>query len=174
MPDLVTTAGSASANSFASSDECDLYCEGRLNASAWTGGSDDDKDAALIEATRDINGMLFTGRKATLTQALQWPRILAPNPDSGFAFQYFTSSEIPQRVKDATCELALQYLKLGTTDLAAYDTSLNVIEKTVDVLTTRYAEPFQRPKGLARFPRVLTYLQPLLASRSATSNVLRG
>lgn len=167
------TPGSATANSFVTSAEMTSYCEARLNASVWTGAAA--QLPALAEATRDISLMGFAGMRATSTQALDWPRIFAPNPDSPFYPDYFASTVVPQRVKDATCELALQYLKLGTTDLAAIPDTQYVIEKTVDVLTTRYAEPYQRPKGLARFPRVMEFLRPLLSYRSSlVTPVFRG
>ena len=43
------------------------------------------------------------------TQALVWPRQWALDPDAAWPdTTYFSTTEIPQRVKDACCELALQ------------------------------------------------------------------
>jgi hypothetical protein len=50
----------------------------------------------------------------------------------------------------------------GTTDVAAAGATDGIIEKTVDVLTTVYAQPSQRAQGLARFPRVMKLIGPLL------------
>lgn len=164
------TVGGASANSFVTEVEADAYLEARLNASAWTGSN---KAVALVEATRELNTRDWAGRKATDTQSLLWPRQWAPDPD-GPSCGYLSSSVIPQRIKDATCELALEFLKAGSTDLAAQDPNAGVIEKTVDVLTTRW-QPYQRPtSGLARFPRIMALIAPLLASSGLTVQTVRG
>jgi hypothetical protein len=49
------------------------------------------------------------------TQALSWPRSGAAKPDSVYGTSYnlvdvYLTTEIPQLVKDAQCELALAYL----------------------------------------------------------------
>lgn len=149
--------------------------DARLNASAWTDETDDDQKArALIEATRDLEALSWVGTKASSTQALQWPRSWAPNPDASFGGTYYSDSEIPQRVKNATMELALEYLRAGSTDVAAIDSNQNVIEKTVDVLTTRYSEPYSRAQGINRYPRVIGMLRPLLASYGSSVPTVRG
>lgn len=172
---IVATAGSASANSFVTSAEATTYHEGRLNSSAWSSAVADDQNRALVEATRELNLLSYSARKASDTQSLQWPRFFAKDPDAAyFQIWYFASTVIPQRMKDATCELALEFLKAGTTDVAALDPTINVIEKTVDVLTTRYAEPEKRRKGLARFPRVWNLVAPLLDSSFGNTPIVRG
>jgi hypothetical protein len=70
-------------------------------------------------------------------------------------------------VKDATCELAFQFVKAGTTDLAALPTSADVASKSVDVLQTQYVDPSQRKQGLARFPRIMARIRPLMATANA-------
>ncbi len=177
MPTLVATVGSASANSFVTVAECDTYCDARLNASAWTDETDDDqKIRALIGATQELSSRAgWIGDRASSTQALAWPRINAENPDSAWpGHTWYRTTEIPQRVKDATCELALQSLILGTTDLAAADPTLNVRRKVVDVLETEYFEPQQRVKGLGRFPSVIRYIAPLLSGSSSSVPIIRG
>jgi hypothetical protein len=174
MPTLVATAGSASANSFATVSEGDTYCDTRLNASAWTGETDDDEKArALIEATRELNVLTYVGYTVTETQALVWPRDYATDPDSP-TLDYFKNTVIPQRVKDATMELALQFLIAGTTDLAALDATQGVIRKRVDVLETEWATPYLRPTGLKRFPRVWALVQPLLVVQGNSVPTVRG
>jgi hypothetical protein len=141
------------------------YCEGRLNAGAWTGA--DAQLPALVEATRDLSLLPWKGYRATAVQALAWPRTEVVNPDLPNSVgdptaQFYADDVVPQRVKDATCELALQYLVAGTTDLASLSPTAEVIRKKVDVLDTEFARPVDRPQGLARFPRVLQFLGPLL------------
>jgi hypothetical protein len=175
MPAAVdATVGGASANSYVTIAEADAYLVARLNAGAWeTDATADEKIRAVIEATRELDRLSWQGRRASTTQALAWPRYWVVDPDSPSAFNV-DSTIIPQRVKDATCELALEFLRAGTTDLAALDPTTGVIEKTVDVLTTRYAEPGMRPTGLARYPRILRDIQPFLAGSSVQGRVARG
>lgn len=164
---VVETVGSASANSFVSVAEADAYLEARLNSSAWTGT--EPKKIAVIEATRELTRLMWVGSRTDTTQALSWPRTYAIDPDvpapsllGDIAELYFDDDVIPQRVKDATCELALEFLKAGTSDLAAQDAKQNVIQKTIGPISTTYSEPYQRARGLARFPRVLELIAPLL------------
>lgn len=166
---VVETVGSASANSFVSVAEADAYLEARLNSSLWAGT--EPKKQAVIEATREISAMIWQGYRVTATQALSWPRANAPDPDAISDYVYFDTDVIPQRVKDATCELALEFLKAGTTDIAGTDKGAGVIEKTVDVLTTRWASP--TPGGLARYPRVMKLLAPLLGIGSGQVRLVR-
>jgi len=173
---IVATAGSATANSFCTEAEAITYVATRLNASAWTTASGstctEDEKKALCEATREISALFFLGTRATDTQALAWPRLYAPEPDNPNS-DYYEDTEIPQRVKDAAAELAFQFLKAGTTDIAALDANLGVVENTIDVLTKRY-QPYQRPTGLARFPSVMRFLAPLLATTAGVTRLVRG
>lgn len=83
------------------------------------------------------------------------------------------SACLPTRVKNANIELALEFLKAGTTDLAVADPNAGIIEERIDVLNTRW-EPYQRPTGLARYPRVLAYIAPMLASYAGGLEVARS
>jgi hypothetical protein len=67
-------------------------------------------------ATKRIDQELFVGYRVTNTQALKWPRYAAPIPDSAGWYGYYPVTEIPQPIKDATCEFAL--LILGSDVLA--------------------------------------------------------
>jgi hypothetical protein len=150
----------------------------RLNASAWTTltGSTctETEKAAMLEATRELNNLAWYGRRSTTTQKLQWPRWYVSDPDSPVGF-YVDPTVVPQRVKDAQCEWAFQFLNAGTTDIASLDTSVGVIEKTIGPLTTRWSEA-SRPQGLARFPSVKRFIAPLLENfgSSYISTLVRG
>jgi hypothetical protein len=176
MPTLVTTAGSATANSFATLAQFTTYCDGRLNASTTVDAADDDDVLrALIEATKELTLLSYIGQQTSTTQALAWPRSLAQNPASLPYLSWYATTEIPQRIIDATCEYALQFLKAGTSDLAGQDTAKNVIEKTVGPLTTRFSEPYQRASGMRKYPRVWALVEPLLCSVSPNVvEVIRG
>lgn len=165
---LVPDVGSASANSFVSLAEAEAYIEGRMNAGAW-----DSSIESLVEATRDVSVVAYLGYRADDTQALSWPRRLARNPDASVPGTLFDSDVIPTRVKEATIELALEYLRAGTVDVASLPSTANVIRRKVDVLETEYSHPSQRPKGLARYPRVLALLGPLMAAGSGQPRLVR-
>ena len=166
------TVGGATANSYALLSDAMTYMAGRLNSSAWDSATTDSQNRALVSASTELTALAWEGRRATTVQALAWPRWMAPNPDSPVGFLY-DSGIVPDRVKNATCELAFQFLVAGTTDIAALDPNLAVTEKTVDVLTTRY-QPYQKPTGLARFPSVMRFIRPLLASMTNTTAILHG
>jgi hypothetical protein len=169
---IVATVGSASANSYVTLAECTTYMEARLNSDAFDDAAEDSKNRALVEATRELTVLPWDGLPVTATQALAWPRQWSRDPDSPVQ-DYFETDVIPQRVKDAACELAFQFLKAGTTDVAAEPAEFGVIEKTVDVLTTRY-EPRQRSTGLRRYPRVWDRVAPLLQYSPSTRRLVRG
>lgn len=169
------TVGGASSNSFVTLAEATTYMEARLNGSTWTSATTDNQNRALVEATRELSSREYTGMKASSTQALQWPRSFAVNPDINWVGNPFYASDIiPQRVKDATCELAFQFLKAGTTDIAALDPKQYVTQKTVGPISTSYAEPFYKPQGLGRFPSVMRYIKPLLTGSNNSAEVIRG
>ncbi len=113
MP-LITTAGAADANSYASLAEANAYCSGHLYASGWFALSDTQKESALIMTGRGLDGMprAWTGTASTATQAMGWPRIgmLSRN---GFAIE---SGAVPVDLKNAQSEFALQ---LASTNLMA-------------------------------------------------------
>jgi hypothetical protein len=161
--DLVAQAASPAANTFADEDTMTAYCDGRLGGAVWT--ADPSQFAALVEASRDLSTLSWRGLRASATQALAWPRAWVSDPDHPTG-RFYGATEIPRRVVDATCELALQYLALGG-DPARPDPLANVVRKKVDVLETEYAAPAVRARGIARFPRVLAMVQPLLAGGGA-------
>lgn len=171
------TAGGAAANSYVTEAEQIAYMATRLNASTWTTltGSTctETEKAAMLEATRELSALEWTGRRSTTTQTLAWPRWYVCNPDSPVGF-YYDSSIVPDRVKSAACEWAFQFLKAGTTDIAALDTNVGVIEKVVGPLTTRWSD-HTRPQGLARFPSVRRFIAPLLVTQGPyQSTLVRG
>lgn len=113
------TVGGANANCYVESVAVaqDYYDE-RLNVSAWTNATEDEKTRALISATRWLDTVPFTGVKVSQSQALQWPRYGATDHD-GYEFD---TASIPLLIQHATMELALVLLRDadgGTDTLAA-------------------------------------------------------
>lgn len=173
---ITASVGSASANSFVTEAEQIDYVATRLNASEWTtvSGSEctEDEKKAMISATRTLSAQKWIGRRTDDTQALSWPRWDVPDPHSpnGFVVE---SDVVPQDIKNATMELAFQYINMGTTDLNALPNYAGVIEKTVDVITTRWEGAHSQRVGLDRFPLVMDWIRPYLAGRGVV-DVVRG
>lgn len=179
------TVGGADANSFVLETEIIAYMNTRLNRTGWAtiSGSTctDDEKRGMIEATREISALTYKGERVNSTQALSWPREDCPNPDSpgidsvgGETLGDYPSDEIPQRVKDATCELAFQFLKAGTTDVASLDADVNKQAKVTGPLSTTFVAPHERKQGLARYPRVMAFLAPLIdAAKTGGLTVVR-
>lgn len=110
MPTIDATPKGASANSYSTQAAATIYFDERLNVTEWTAAVSDDKDRALIMATRLLDEFFDwyeykTDR--TTPQALMWPRSglydregIAIDPDT-----------IPDPIFRATCEIALFLLK---------------------------------------------------------------
>lgn len=97
---LVATPGAANANSYVTLVEAQAYFADRVFTDPWDDA--DDQSKALITATKRLDQESFMGDRATETQSLKWPR-MGVYTDGVL----IGDSVIPQKVKDATCELAL-------------------------------------------------------------------
>ncbi len=95
------TLSSASANSYVTLAEADTYFETVPNSSTWDDKTDDQKNRALISATRWIDSLNFYGDRCDNGQALKWPR-----NNYHVDRVELTCSLIPADIKYATYELA--------------------------------------------------------------------
>ena len=68
------TLGGASANSYVTLADADAYFETVPDSTDWVSKSTDQKNRALISATRWIDVLSFYGKRCSETQALKWPR----------------------------------------------------------------------------------------------------
>ena len=98
---IVATLSGASANSYVTLAEANTYFETVPDSSTWTDKTDDQKNRALISATRWIDALSFYGDRCTETQALKWPRENYTVDGIDLA-----CSLIPAGIKTATYELA--------------------------------------------------------------------
>lgn len=121
---IVATAGSASANSYATIQEGDDYHSTHLYADDWTDTDDDTKCKALQMATRLLDQWFeWNGETASNTQALLWPRDLVTGPNG-----YLEANDaIPTGIRDGTCELARQLIAENRT--ADSDTGTQGVKK---------------------------------------------
>lgn len=125
--DIITTVGGSASTSYVTLAEFANYRDqNRINADAFDAATVDNKIRALMMAARRLNRENWRGSKVDGTQALAWPRYEVPKKDSaltgtanqrlndfsmGFWGEYYESTEIPDVVKDAQCELAIAYLE---------------------------------------------------------------
>lgn len=86
-------------NPYADRHEANAYFQYRLGTQKWDAASEDDQNAALQMASDDIDKLPLRGFRRSTTQLRRFPRDYAPD------------DLVPEAVKFATCELALEYLK---------------------------------------------------------------
>lgn len=172
----------AAAESYISAADATTYHTANGN-SAWT-GTDAVKEAALRRACRYLDGeyrQRWKGQKVyPLTQVLEWPRVgvsVIDGPqqyydvppsfyDSAYS-GFLAITTIPQRLKDAQCELAL----LALAGALAPTVDGSVRREKIDVLETEYA-PGVRP-GKKSYPVVDQLLSDFLRPLGS-SDALRG
>lgn len=107
MPTIIATAGANNANSYCTVAEADAYFETQLYATTWTDADQEDKEKAMIMATRILDEEIdWQGVKTSEDQALRWPRGNVEDRDG----YIFVNDEIPVFLQNATAELAHQLL----------------------------------------------------------------
>jgi hypothetical protein len=118
-------------DSYVTLTDANTYFTNRLYSDEWSAATDGDKEIALKMATRKIDMQPIIGRKASIDQTLQFPRLLysdAKQPYGntvqerlkGTAGLYnlpgwIAEDGVSQDVKDAQCEEAFAILKNGST-----------------------------------------------------------
>lgn len=141
------------ADSYVSVADCDTYHAARGNA-AWT-GTDAVKESAIRKAVAYLDGHYRNRLKGIMVdpinQLLAWPRY-----DVVIDGVTIASDTIPQRLKDAQCELALIAL---SADLAP-NVSAGIKREKVDVLETEYFAG--APAGTTVYTAVNNLLATLL------------
>lgn len=95
------TLSGASSNSYVTLADADAYFETTPDSGTWTDKTTDQKNRALISATRWIDALSFYGDRCTDTQALKWPR-----EDYTVDGVDLVCTLIPDGIKTATYELA--------------------------------------------------------------------
>ncbi|MGB0878685.1 MAG: DnaT-like ssDNA-binding protein [Mycobacterium sp.] len=170
---VVATVGSATANSYDEVANITTYIEGRLNSSAWDSASGDTQNRAAVEATRTLELMPWRGTRVDATQALAWPREYVPirDPSTASASSYYSSTAIPTDIKEALAELALEFVKAGTTDLGVAATGSNLKRKKIDVLEWEYSAA--QVEGLQKFTRVMVKIDHYLEPTAYSNEVVR-
>lgn len=122
---IVATAKGVNSNSYVTLAEADLYHESILYSDAWDDATDDEKNRALVTATRLLDTWFeWFGEVTALNQALQWPRraVLKPGISDGQVPALVVNDwhepyavlldqdVVPTIIKNATSELARHLL----------------------------------------------------------------
>lgn len=167
MPLIVETGdGLSNSNSYVSVAEADTYHADFGNAD-WAGASTEEKEAALVHATKAIDllfGQDYLSTVVSSTQALLFPRLTFLIN----GWQVVQSDAVPRQLKEAVCEVAL--LRLNGVDV--YSTPNNtsriksesVSAEGVSVSTTYSGQ--QTVERYSNFWKVELILRPILRSPS--------
>jgi hypothetical protein len=165
-----TGAGLTDANAYANAADGDAYHAGHLYATAWTAASAANKDAALVMATRLIDGEYqFAGWKTSATQALQWPRASCLDPDAADAD--VPADTVPPAVVAATCELARELL---VADRTAAPPGEGLKYESVGTTQTGYDKTDKRPVIPPVAQALLGKFGTLLNRRSGAVRLMRA
>lgn len=158
----------SNAESYVSVADASTYHALRGNT-LWATMSEGEMEAALRRATdylvqtyRD----LWAGCRATITQALDWPREDAPIKDAP-ALSYYASDEVPQGVKNAC---ALMAFKAASGELDA-DLSPPVLSEKVGPIEVAYAPGARQT---VRYPAIDNMLAPFLRGGRGSIPVARA
>lgn len=162
-----TISGPAS-NSYIAVATADSYFALHLDgATYWASIPTGTKQAALVQASNRIDMEQFSGRPASDSQRLQWPRSFVvarnqyPNQNilEGAGGQYYVSSTIiPKELEEAVCEQALYYLKQQAGDFT-------VDENDLETLTAYKIGPIDVGiKGNLKADRIPTKVKRLLSA----------
>jgi hypothetical protein len=102
------------ANTYIGLTDANAYFEGRAHSEEWEAANPDEKEVALVNATRSIDQMMdyYGWRVNKTTQSLGWPRVWVNDPEGWqlYGSTFYPSNAIPQKLKEAVCEMALVIL----------------------------------------------------------------
>jgi len=97
-------------NSYVTLNEANEYFADRYGAEVWVSLDNNAKDDLLVTATRTLDQEVWTGVAVSTSQSLSWPRSgTYYEPKQGYVIE-LPEDSIPQRIKEATFELALHYI----------------------------------------------------------------
>lgn len=83
------------------------YFEAHLHASTWNDATDEQRKAAVVQATRTIDSLMtWKGRRVDANQAREWPRY-----GVRYDGHYIETDVIPTRLREATLEMAMALLE---------------------------------------------------------------
>lgn len=156
--------GITNANAYVSVSEADSYFQARNNTS-WNARNTPDKEKAILYATSFLDGVFYwLGHIKKNEQALGWPRILVYDKEH----RPIDSDSVPRKIKDATCELALEGLDKPLSPSLARGGDIK--RQKVSSLEIEY---FERASSERTFPIVRQILKGLYKD-SPTAELFRA
>lgn len=161
MPTIIATPLATDANSYLTLAEAnDILANRRLHTAAWDAAANPKKETALIWATKLLDAAFdWDGAVRDLNQALRWPRVGMLDLDE----RYVNPDLIPERLKEATADLALsllardrvsepEMLGLGFSSARVGPLSVTVDPKAVLQLIPEFIIDSMSPWGTPRNP----------------------
>lgn len=124
---LIVEDGSAvvNANAYVSVDEADAYFTDR-NQTIWSDKTQQEKELAIANSTLFIDSQFnWKGYVVDNDQSLSWPRSYVTDHNK----REIDSNIIPQRLKDAVCLLALEFVQ-GVNPFSSNTEKNDTIKKT--------------------------------------------
>jgi len=159
---IIATLSSASANSYVTLADADAYFETVPNSATWIDKTTDQKNRALISATRWIDTLNFYGDRCDAGQALKWPR-------TNYDVDNITleCSLIPSDIKYATYELARALA--NDTDAVTGNTGTSGLYDQVELgdLKVKYSKTSQAVGTINNIFDVYPWLQSYLGAYCA-------
>jgi hypothetical protein len=153
------TLSGASSNSYVTLADADAYFETTPDSGTWTDKTNDQKNRALISATRWIDALSFYGDRCTDTQALKWPR-----EDYTVDGVDLACTLIPDGIKTATYELARAFANDTTAITGTSGTTGIYDEVKLGDLQVKYNKTSQTSGVINNifdvYPWLQTYLGP--------------
>ena len=180
-----TTVGSNIANSYITLQEAQDLIDGLVeddDVTAWASATTDQKNRALVTATKRIDRERFLGARTNDAQALEWPRTGVKKPytytstynalyPSNLQPAFYADDEIPNRVKHAQIHLAV-YLNNNKDglDLSGFEDY-----EEVSIGNLQVKPRFYGAVGANRIPPIIEqYLTGIRISGPATIGVKRS
>lgn len=158
-------AGIASANTYASADWIDDYCEDR-GYDTWETGGSDEAVAAILRSMNYLESLNFKGTKYVQDNPLEFPRgqLIDRN---GYLIGY---NEIPVQLKKALAEGAVREYESTRAMQEDLARGGKISKEKIDVIETDY---FESAPSNTVFPVINGLLKGLIYSKG-TLNVVRS
>lgn len=146
-----TGEGLPNSNSYCSVVYADTYMDGSLYAATWIAATTQNKEKALVSATRMLDSRIrWKGRKTRRENALEWPRYCSFDRNG----YWIPSDEIPDWLLAATAELALQFL---STNPNAEPATKGITSVKVDTIAVSF-DKADRPSAIQS--NILSLISP--------------
>jgi hypothetical protein len=156
---ITATLSSASANSYVTLTEANLYFETVPDSTTWDNKSNDQKTRALIAATRWIDSFVYFGDRCDQGQALKFPRNNYQVDDVELA-----CTTIPNNIKYAQYELARALANDTDAITGNVGTNGNIAEAKLGDLEVKYNTASQGAGPVNNIMDVYPWLQSYLGS----------